>query len=137
MSQMLRAGAIVIASLWAVACSDIWFDEGVEQNSQPTPNNPTGLSVISPACMSETAPAPAFSQGRLSTRSLINKESSVKLQANFLRIDEDVQYSPENPAEHNRGLYTFHDEDLRYEGSVNWEKSYLLESTIMAASDGS
>lgn len=136
-SQMLRVGAIVVASLWAVACSDIWFDEGVEQNTQPTPNNPTASSVISPACMSEAAPAPAFSQGRLSTRSLINKESTVKLQANFLRIDEDVQYSPENPAEHNRGLYTFHDEDPRYEGSVNWEKSYLLESTIMAASDGS
>lgn len=78
------------------------------------------------------ADLPPYSKGRLSTRSLIDSETTVAVKANFLRIDEDLTAD-------DKGLYTFTSEanpaSSPYYRSVNWYDSYLLEATLMSSPD--
>ena len=122
--------------LVAVGCSDFSMEEGVVGNDGDGSATPPALSAdINPSVGNMTTAMPAHAKGRLSTRALINDGSTVSFMANFLRVDEDVDSNPVNPADRNRGLYTFNNHDARYEGSVNWEKAALIEGTIMASPD--
>ena len=58
-------------------------------------------------------------------RSLIDQITTKKMNANFLRLDEDL--SPSND-----GLYTFTGNSNK---PVNWNKAVLLESTIISSPD--
>ncbi len=94
-------------------------------------------SEMAPSYLGTDAELPDFAVGRMATRSLIDQDATVRLSANFLRVDEDVKSDPGNITEHHRGLYTFNDGDSRYEGAVNWEKAYLLEAALMSSPDNS
>ena len=94
-------------------------------------------SEMAPSYLGTDAELPDFAVGRMATRSLIDQDATVRLSANFLRVDEDVKSDPGNITEHHRGLYTFNNGDSRYEGAVNWEKAYLLEAALMSSPDNS
>ena len=59
---------------------------GINRDEKPN----VALSAdINPSVASTDMVLPKHAMGRMSTRSLVDQESTVKLQANFLRIDED------------------------------------------------
>lgn len=136
MAKSVLCAAWTMVSLFlAVGCSDFLVEESVKgQDGDYPPTTSTFASEIAPSVGNMVNATPTLSKGRLSTRSLINQESTVSIRANFLRVDEGVANNPTNPVEHHRGLYTFDGGDSRYEGSVNWEKAHLMEATIMSAS---
>lgn len=66
----------------------------------------------------------------MATRSLIDQVTTQSMQANFIRVKEDV-------AENNSGLYTFTgggSSPVPY-SEVNWERSYLLEASVISSPD--
>ena len=91
--------------LVAVGCSDFSMEESVKGNGGDGSATPPALSAdINPSVGNMTTAMPAHAKGRLSTRALINDGSTVSFMANFLRVDEDVDSNPVNPADRNRGL---------------------------------
>lgn len=127
----LVAGLALMVGCAMPEVDDIVVNGGGESN----PSAPS--SEMSLSYLSYNTPAPEFARGRLSTRSLVDKETTVSMSANFLRANEDKKWDPSNPDEHQRGLYTFDDGDPTYSGSVNWETAYLLEATLMSSPDNS
>ena len=83
------------------------------------PQSGTGDSSINPSCNGY------WMQGGLPvTKALVNNKTTVSLDANFLRIDEETQDYSVN--------YQF-DYDQRY--ATNWEKSYIIEGTVISSPD--
>lgn len=80
----------------------------------------------------EMAPAVRMTTGwtDAATRSLIDQETTMKMEANFLRIDETV--GRDYPYD---GQYTFEAGDPEYAGAVNWEDAYLLEASVISSPD--
>lgn len=62
------------------------------------------------------------------TRSLVDNLTTQAMEANFLRIDEDVE-SDKN------GLYTYDAESDEYEGKINWEKAKIIEASVISSPD--
>lgn len=132
--RLLSVAAIGLL-LATTGCVDFMEDERVDRKPTTATTPSLSSSTITPSYESVEPVAPKLSKGRLTTRSLVNQETTVKLQANFLRVDEGVAVSETDIYEHHRGLYTFDGGDSRYEGSVNWEESYLMEATLMSSPD--
>ena len=108
---------------------DMGDEIGINRDEKPN----VALSAdINPSVAGTDMVLPKHATGRLATRSLVDQESTVKLQANFLRIDED-----RSSTEQGKGLYTFSSGDGRFDGAVNWEQSYLVEATLMSSPDNS
>ena len=83
------------------------------------PQSGTGDSSINPSCNGY------WMQGGLPvTKALVNNKTTVSLDANFLRIDEETQdYSVNYQFDYNQGYAT------------NWEKSYIIEGTVISSPD--
>lgn len=62
----------------------------------------------------------------LATKALISNDVSQSFNANFLRIDEDI--------EDNAGSYTYSAGDPAYNEKINWEDSYLVEASVVSTS---
>ncbi len=70
------------------------------------------------------------------TRSLVDNLTTQAMEANFLRLDEDVD------ADRN-GLYSYlgmnqnaSDEEMQtYEGNINWEKAKIVEASVISSPD--
>ena len=61
------------------------------------------------------------------TKALVNNMTTVSLDANFLRIDEETQAYSVN--------YEYDYADADYAGKTNWEKSYIIEGTVISSPD--
>ena len=61
------------------------------------------------------------------TKALVNNMTTVSLDANFLRIDEETQEYSVN--------YEYDYDDANYAGTTNWEKSYIIEGTVISSPD--
>ena len=61
------------------------------------------------------------------TKALVNNMTTVSLDANFLRIDEETQEYSVN--------YEYDYDDVNYAGTTNWEKSYIIEGTVISSPD--
>ena len=122
----------VAAALLLAGCVTFGPDEDI--NGSGTGGNLSdGPSVeMEILCGGSSAELPPYSKGRLTTRALINSETTVATKANFLRIDEDLALD-------DNGLYTFTSSNdpasSPYYKSVNWYDSYLLEATLMSSPD--
>lgn len=122
----------VAAALLLAGCVTLGPDEDI--NGSGTGGNlsdgPSAEMEI--LCGGSSAELPPYSKGRLTTRALINSETTVATKANFLRIDEDLALD-------DNGLYTFTSSkdpaSSPYYKSVNWYDSYLLEATLMSSPD--
>lgn len=99
----------IICVLVSVACSKDIFEEGY------VPSGAGVSSQISPSAYVSSADMPPAA-----TKALINTSTVASMEANALRIDENI--------ENDMGLY-------EYEG---WQEAYLLEATVSAspANDG-
>lgn len=62
------------------------------------------------------------------TRSLVDNLTTQEMEANFLRIDEDVN-------EAHNGLYTYDAGSSEYEGKINWEKAKIIEASVISSPD--
>ena len=82
-------------------------------------------TTISPSCMVENRGVSRAAKQGYAVRSLIDQITTKKMNANFLRLDEDISAS-------NDGLYTF---TGNTDKPVNWNKAILLESTIISSPD--
>lgn len=113
----------IISLLFAASCTD-------EADLGYLPNEgQSGRDVIAPSVMHAwTAEMPY-------TRSLVDNLTTQALEANFLRLDEDVD--GEN------GLYTYlglnnnadPEEAAAYEGKMNWEKAKIVEASVISSPD--
>lgn len=92
----------------------------VETQDPASGDKPWAASDIQASCTVDLPDAP------LATRSMIDQTTTMSMEANFLRIDEDINDS-------NKGLYTFNDGDPEY--GVKWKNAYLLEATVSASAD--
>ena len=92
----------------------------VEPQDPASGDKPWAASDIQASCTVDLQDAP------FATRSMIDQTTTMSMEANFLRIDEDINDS-------NEGLYTFNDGDPRY--GVQWKNAYLLEATVSASAD--
>lgn len=92
----------------------------VEPQDPASGYKPWAASDIQASCTVDLPDAP------LATRSMIDQTTTMSMEANFLRIDEDIDDS-------NKGLYTFNDGDPGY--GVKWRNAYLLEATVSASAD--
>jgi len=92
----------------------------VELQDPASGDKPWAASDIQASCTVDLPDAP------LATRSMIDQTTTMSMEANFLRIDEDIDDS-------NKGLYTFNDGDSGY--GVKWKNAYLLEATVSASAD--
>ena len=92
----------------------------VEPQDPASGDKPWAASDIQASCTVDLPDAP------LATRSMIDQTTTMSMEANFLRIDEDIDDS-------NKGLYTFNDGDPGY--GVKWKNAYLLEATVSASAD--
>lgn len=116
--------------LLATGCT-MFEPEDFIEGSGGNPAEGGGPSMeIAPEFVGSEATLPPYSAGRLSSRSLIDAETTVSMKANFLRIDEDV-------AANDSGLYTYAVRDTesweQYLETINWAESYLLEATLMSS----
>lgn len=113
----------IISLLFAASCTD-------EADLGYLPNEgQSGRDVIAPSVMHAwTAEMPY-------TRSLVDNLTTQSLDANFLRLDEDV--------DGNDGLYTYlglnnnadPEEAAAYEGKMNWEKAKIVEASVISSPD--
>ena len=92
----------------------------VEPQDPASGDKPWAASDIQASCTVDLQDAP------FATRSMIDQTTTMSMEANFLRIDEDINDS-------NEGLYTFNDGDPMY--GVQWKNAYLLEATVSASAD--
>lgn len=92
----------------------------VEPQDPASGDKPWAASDIQASCTVDLQDAP------FATRSMIDQTTTMSMEANFLRIDEDIDES-------NKGLYTFNDGDSGY--GVKWKNAYLLEATVSASAD--
>ncbi len=118
-------------------CSIYEPEEIVGPNGGSDNGSLEALAEINPSVMGTHSSMPRFATGRLATRPLIDQTTVAKMEANFLRIDEDINTTSDDNALRNRGLYTFASGDDRFATSTNWEKAYLAEAHIMSAPDDS
>ncbi len=82
-------------------------------------------TTISPSCMVENRGVSRAAEQGYAVRSLIDQITTKQMNANFLRLDEDLSTT-------NDGLYTFTGNSNK---PVNWNKAVLLESTIISSPD--
>ena len=115
---------MIFATLIACIACEVMGDglEDVEIGSGEAVNIST---TISPSCVVENREISRAGKQGYATRSLIDQITTKKMNANFLRLDEDVSAS-------NDGLYTF---TGNTDKPVNWNKAILLESTIISSPD--
>ncbi len=119
-----------VAALLA-GCFTPDVDDGIVINGQQEKPNAMLSDQMNPSFAGTEATLPKYAADRMSTRSLVDQESTVKLQANFLRIDEDKSLDD------SRGLYTFNPNPANFTGLVNWNTADLLEATLMSSPDNS
>lgn len=81
-------------------------------------------STITGACKVD------YSLPEFATKALIDQVTTQSMQANFLRIDEDIAGGGSND-----GLYTFNGAVAPVYSSVNWEQSYVLEALVISSPD--
>ena len=79
--------------------------------------------VMSPTILAQSA-KPAYA-----TRALIDAGSNNGMTAKFLRLNEDVE------AGEAKGTYVKTWDDTPADGSINWEKAYLLEASSISSPD--
>lgn len=128
--------AAAVAALLS-GCTMFEPEEAVRPGSgRPTSGGPS--TEITPTSYSYEEELPPLSVGRLTTRSLIDDQTTTQsFRANFLRIDEDIV--SDHGANEGRGLYTFtalqHPSVSPYYRTVNWEDSYLIEGVLSSSPD--
>lgn len=126
MSIMKRLYSILMIFATLIACiaCQVMGDglEDVEIGSGEAVNIST---AISPSCVVENREISRAGKQGYAVRSLIDQITTKKMNANFLRLDEDLDAS-------NNGLYTFTGNSGK---PVNWNKAVLLESTIISSPD--
>lgn len=99
-------------------CFGFFSCSRMEINLEPKKGNVS--SMIQPYCVIDDVKPP------LATRALFDQITTRSMDANFLRIDEDVDGS-------NNGLYTYIRGDAA--STVNWKLSHLLEGTVVSSPD--
>ena len=82
-------------------------------------------STLSPSCVVESRSVSRAKEAGIAVRSLIDQITTKQMNANFLRLDEDLDRN-------NDGLYTFTGNSAT---PTNWNKAILLESTIISSPD--
>lgn len=126
MSIMKRLYSILMIFATLIACiaCEVMGDglEDVEIGSGEAVNIST---AISPSCVVENREISRAGKQGYAVRSLIDQITTKQMNANFLRLDEDLDAS-------NNGLYTFTGNSGK---PVNWNKAVLLESTIISSPD--
>ena len=85
-------------------------------------------SRLTPSCVVESRTVSRAQEMGFNVRSLVDQNTTKRLDANFLRIDEDLSGT-------NDGLYTFTGNDASTPYATNWNKALLLEATVTAAPD--
>jgi hypothetical protein len=80
---------------------------------------------MSPSCVVEGRSVSRAKEAGIAVRSLIDQITTKQMNANFLRLDEDLDAN-------NDGLYTF---TGNTQTQTNWNKAILLESTIISSPD--
>lgn len=123
---------LIILSL---AASTLLLGSCVKEFAPETEELPAGQidqSEISAVCLVDTR---TESAGTKSAGTLIDQITTRQLSANFLRIDEEV-------GTNHLGLYTFYNQTAFVNAStpgtpstVNWEKAYLSEATLISSPD--
>ena len=106
---------IFIFAMLTVACLEedagsLPVDEGV------------GVEVISPSVKH------AWTVEMPMSRALVDNLTTQAMEANFLRLDEDID------ALHN-GLYTYEAGSSEYNGKINWEKANIVEASVISSPD--
>ena len=106
---------IFIFAMSTVACLEedagsLPVDEGV------------GFEVISPSVKH------AWTVEMPMSRALVDNLTTQAMEANFLRLDEDID------ALHN-GLYTYEAGSSEYNGKINWEKANIVEASVISSPD--
>ncbi|MGM9735051.1 MAG: hypothetical protein ACI3ZL_01425 [Candidatus Cryptobacteroides sp.] len=81
----------------------------------------------SPASIDASCKGYWIQGGQPVTKALVNNKTTVSLDANFLRIDEETQENSVN--------YEFDYDEAAYAGTTNWEKSYIIEGTVISSPD--
>lgn len=84
-------------------------------------------STISPSCVMESRAVSRTEKNGIVVRSLIDQITTKQMEANFLRIDEDINND-------NAGLYTFKG-NTSESYQTNWNKAILLEATVAGTPD--
>lgn len=124
-----------VALVGAAGCTMLEPEEIIVGGGTSVPNGKSPSMEIMPESVGAEADAlPPYASGRMTTRSLIDGETTVAMKANFLRLDEDIAID-------DSGLYTYTAAEIPeeepsaspYYKSVNWNKSYLLEATLMSS----
>lgn len=81
-----------------------------------------GFEVISPSVKH------AWTVEMPMSRALVDNLTTQAMEANFLRLDEDID------ALHN-GLYTYEAGSSEYNGKINWEKANIVEASVISSPD--
>lgn len=131
--EWIACAAVALVGL--AGCTMLEPEEIIGGGGTNTPSGKGPSMVISPEGVGSEADAlPPYASGRMTTRSLIDGETTVAMKANFLRLDEDIAID-------DSGLYTYTAAEIPLEDpsaspyykSVNWADSYLLEATLMSS----
>ena len=115
---------MIFAALFALASCEVGGDNlndveiGAGNGTKPS-------SIMSPSCVVEGRSVSRAKEAGIAVRSLIDQITTKQMNANFLRLDEDLDAN-------NDGLYTF---TGNTQTQTNWNKAILLESTIISSPD--
>ena len=122
--RRIYAILMIFAALFACVACEVGGDDlnnveiGGGEGFVPT-------STISPSCVVESRGVSRAESAGIVVRSLVDQVTTKRMEANFLRLDEDLDGA-------NNGLYTFTGNTAT---ATNWNKALLLESTIISSPD--
>ncbi len=85
-------------------------------------------TTIAPSCVVESREVSRAKSAGIAVRSLIDQITAKQMDANFLRLDEDLNSE-------NDGMYTFTGSEASTPYLTNWNKAILLEATVISSPD--